>query len=201
MNWICVSFFVKAPPPQLVNVRSLALSPTSIQLTWSLPSTTELAAIERIIFGFGVNEESPNAVQQQDLQTTFLEKGATSHIVRGLEPGTRFNAMFRTENKYGRSEPFMVTVETLPLPGMLLCSRSRILQHSTSLLVALIKHALYAYYRLPTWRVGLYIASKSFDDFFLKKQIRNSSIMKNKTYDFVCTEMINKFGLWVPKDL
>ncbi|XP_072021129.1 neogenin-like [Amphiura filiformis] len=102
---------VKGPPPPIEAIEFQSISPTSIQVTWTLPDTTVLNEIENILFGFG-DEGTPF----KKLSTTNLERRTSRYTMDGLQPETRYIVMIVTENRYGESKRAEITVETIPIP-------------------------------------------------------------------------------------
>ncbi len=101
---------VKGPPPPIEGIEFISSNPTSVQIRWRLPETTDLNEIENIIFGSG-DEGTPF----KKLSTVNLNERDTSYTLDGLQPDTRYTVMVVTENRYGNSKRVEITVETMPI--------------------------------------------------------------------------------------
>ena len=107
--WFFFFFSVGGPPPQPQNVRYESISPTVVRVTWTLPETVAANEIENVRFGLG-DEGTP----VEYLSSSDLGVDATSYTAEQLRPGFRYTIMVLTENRYGQSDPVVMTVETIP---------------------------------------------------------------------------------------
>ena len=86
-----------------------------MEISWTLPNTSPENEIEDISIGFGAYGIPPQFLPVFDLEST-----AVRYVADNLTPGSRYTAMVIARNRFGESDPVLITVELPNESGMFL---------------------------------------------------------------------------------